>query len=65
MNMVDIQGRTNRELVSVCSRTLTSYITEEERVLKTNKVRHVDRLSFMTNIHHFVKFIFDCKYIRS
>jgi hypothetical protein len=45
MNMLDIQGHTKRELVIMCSHTLTNYITEEG-VEKEKKVRHFDRLSF-------------------
>jgi hypothetical protein len=42
--MLDIQGHTNRELVIVCSHTLTNYITAEEGILKRNKVRGFDYL---------------------
>jgi hypothetical protein len=34
VNMLDIQGYTNRELVIVCSCTLINYITDEEGVGK-------------------------------
>jgi len=50
VNMPDIQGHTNRELVIVCSHTFTNYITaqkKKEGVVKRNKVSHFDHLSFM------------------
>ena len=38
--MLDTQGHTNVELVRICSRTLTNYITEEEEgLVKIDKVR--------------------------
>jgi hypothetical protein len=55
--MLDIQGHTNRELVIVCSHTLTNYITvEEEGIVKKNKVRRFYRLSFTIDINLFSNF---------
>jgi hypothetical protein len=61
VNMLDIQGHTNRELVIVCSYTLTNYVTEEEGVVKRNKLKHFDL--FIIYDQH--QFIFDWKYIRN
>ena len=52
--LLTFKAISNTELVIVCSRTLTNYVTEEEEgVVKRNKVRCTFHLSFMININLF------------